>query len=415
MGKIKLPHKTYQEVGTMSDNIVTLNQEVIHTELKDLVRNSVEETLNSLLDAEADRLVNAERYARDEDRKGYRSGHYDRSFTTTAGDVNLRIPKLKGLTFETAIIERYKRRETSVEEALIEMYLAGVSVRRVEDITEALWGSKVSPGTISNLNKKAYENIDIWRNRSLSNETYPYVYVDGIFLKRCWGENFENISILVAVGVSSDGRREILGAMEGLKEDLESWKDFFVWLKSRGLSGVRLIIGDKALGMVEAIAQVFPNAKYQRCIVHFYRNVFSVVPNQKVKEVAKMLKAIHASEDRDAAREKAKSVVEKLRQMKLSSAAKKVEDSIEETLTYMLFPSEHWIRIRTNNTLERINREIKRRTKVVGTFPDGESALMLVCARLRYVASSDWGTKRYLNMDHLKSMIISEEENITAG
>ena len=415
MGKIKLPHKTYQEVGTMSDNIVTLNQEVIHTELKDLVRNSVEETLNSLLDAEADRLVNAERYARDEDRKGYRSGHYDRSFTTTAGDVNLRIPKLKGLTFETAIIERYKRRETSVEEALIEMYLAGVSVRRVEDITEALWGSKVSPGTISNLNKKAYENIDIWRNRSLSNETYPYVYVDGIFLKRCWGENFENISILVAVGVSSDGRREILGAMEGLKEDLESWKNFFVWLKSRGLSGVRLIIGDKALGMVEAIAQVFPNAKYQRCIVHFYRNVFSVVPNQKVKEVAKMLKAIHASEDRDAAREKAKSVVEKLRQMKFSSAAKKVEDSIEETLTYMLFPSEHWIRIRTNNTLERINREIKRRTKVVGTFPDGESALMLVCARLRYVASSDWGTKRYLNMDHLKSMIISEEENITAG
>ena len=399
----------------MSDNIVTLNQEVIHTELKDLVRNSVEETLNSLLDAEADRLVNAERYARDEERKGYRSGHYDRSFTTTAGEVNLRIPKLKGLTFETAIIERYKRHETSVEEALIEMYLAGVSVRRVEDITEALWGTKVSPGTISNLNKKAYENIDKWRNRPLDGETYPYVYVDGIFLKRCWGENFENISILIAVGVSSDGRREILGAAEGLKEDLESWKNFFVWLKSRGLSGVKLIIGDKALGMVEAIAQVFPGAKYQRCIVHFYRNVFSVVPNHKVKEVAKMLKAIHASEDRDAAREKAKAVAEKLRQMKLSSAAKKVDESIEETLTYMLFPSEHWIRIRTNNTLERINREIKRRTKVVGTFPDGESALMLVCARLRYVASSDWGTKRYLNMDHLKSMIISEEENITAG
>lgn len=399
----------------MSDNIVTLNQEVIHTELKDLVRNSVEETLNSFLDAEADRLVNAERYARDEERKGYRSGHYDRSFSTTAGEVNLRIPKLKGLTFETAIIERYKRRETSVEEALIEMYLAGVSVRRVEDITEALWGTKVSPGTISNLNKKAYENIDKWRNRPLDGETYPYVYVDGIFLKRCWGENFENISILVAVGVSSDGRREVIGAMEGLKEDLESWKNFFVWLKSRGLSGVKLIIGDKALGMVEAIAQVFPVAKYQRCIVHFYRNVFSVVPNHKVKEVAKMLKAIHASEDRDAAREKAKAVAEKLRQMKLSSAAKKVDESIEETLTYMLFPSEHWIRIRTNNTLERINREIKRRTKVVGTFPDGESALMLVCARLRYVASSDWGTKRYLNMDHLKSMIISEAENITAG
>ncbi len=128
-----------------------------------------------------------------------------------------------------------------------------------------------------------------------------------------------------------------------------------------------------------------------------------------------MLKAIHASEDKDAAREKARSVAEKLRQMKLSAAAKKVEESIVETLTYMEFPVEHWMRIRTNNTLERINREIKRRTKVVGTFPDGESALMLVCARLRHVASSDWGMKRYLNMEHLKSMIISEEEEIIAG
>lgn len=139
----------------MSDNIITHNQELIHTELKELVKNSVEETLNALLDAEAERLVNAERYARNEKRKGYRAGHYDRTFSTTAGDVNLRMPKLKGVTFETAIIERYRRRETSVEEALMEMYLAGVSVRRVEDITEALWGTKVSSGTISNLNVKA--------------------------------------------------------------------------------------------------------------------------------------------------------------------------------------------------------------------------------------------------------------------
>lgn len=399
----------------MSDNIIQLNQDLIHTELKDLVKNSVEETLNAMLDAEADKLVQAERYARDEQRQGYRAGHYDRSFSTTAGEVNLRMPKLKGVAFETAIIERYRRRESSVEEALIEMYLAGVSVRRVEDITEALWGTKVSPGTISNLNKKAYENIEKWRNRSLKGQAYPYVYVDGIFLKRCWGEEFENISILVAIGVTDDGYREILGAAEGLKEDLESWKEFFVWLKSRGLEGVKLIIGDKALGMVEAIGQVFPDAKYQRCIAHFYRNVFTVVPRQKVKEVAKMLKAIHAQEDKAAAREKAVTVAAKLRGMRLSKAASKVEDYIEETLTYMSFPEQHWTRIRTNNTLERLNREIKRRTKVVGTFPDGQSALMLVCARLRHVTSSEWGTKRYLNMDHLQSMIISEEENIIAG
>lgn len=131
-----------------------------------------------------------------------------------------------------------------------------------------MWGTKVSPGTISNLNKKAYENIETWRNRPLDSE-YPYVYVDGIYLKRCWGQEYENVSVLVAIGVNKEGHREILGAAEGLKEDAESWKSFFVWLKERGLKGVRLIIGDKALGMTEAIAQVFPKAKYQRCIVHF--------------------------------------------------------------------------------------------------------------------------------------------------
>ncbi len=393
----------------MSNNIIQVNDEIIHSELKDLVRTSVEDTLNAMLDAEADRLVNAERYARDEERKGYRSGHYARSFTTSSGEVNLRMPKLKGLTFETSIIERYKRRETSVEEALIEMYLAGVSVRHVEDISEALWGTKVSPGTISNLNKKAYGHIEEWRNRPLTEE-YPYVFVDGIYLKRSWGGEYENCSVLIAIGVNNDGYREILGACEGLKEDTESWKNFFVWLKSRGSTGVRLITGDKALGMVEAIGEVFPNAKYQRCTVHFYRNVYSVVPRQKVRTVAKMLKAIHAQEDKDAALEKAAAVVEKLKAMHLSKAAKKVDANILETLTYMEFPMEHWIRIRTNNTLERLNKEVKRRTKVVGTFPDGESALMLVCARLRHVASSKWGNTRYLNMEHLKSMIISQEE-----
>ncbi|MBQ6479513.1 MAG: IS256 family transposase [Anaerolineaceae bacterium] len=387
----------------MSTDIIQLNPEVFQSELKGLVKNSIEETLNAMLDEEAKKLVNAERYARDEERNGYRAGHYDRKYTTTAGEVNLRMPKLKGVAFETAIIERYKRRETSIEEALIEMYLAGVSVRRVEDITEALWGTKVSPGTISSLNKKAYEHIEAWRNRPLKDE-YPYIYVDGIFLKRCWGEEFENVSILVAIGVNNDGYREIIGAAEGIKEDLESWKNFFIWLKQRGLKGVKLVIGDKALGMVEAIGQVFGNVKYQRCTVHFYRNIFTVVPNGKVKEVAKMLKAIHAQEDKTAALQKAKAVAEKLRKMKLTKAAQKIEESVAETLTYMEFPAEHWTRIRTNNVLERINREIKRRTKVVGTFPDGESALMLVCARLRHITSSVWGTKRYLNMEHLRSM-----------
>lgn len=346
----------------MSDNIIHLNQELIHTELKDLVRNSVEETLNTLLDHEAEVLVNAEKYERSSHRKGYRSGHYQRNFQTTAGDVTLNIPKLKGLPFETAIIERYRRRQSSVEEALIEMYLAGVSVRRIEDITEALWGSKVSPGTISNLNKKAYERIEEWRIRPITG-TYPYVYVDGIYLKRSWGGEVQNVAVLVAIGVNAEGHREIIGVAEGMKEDRESWRAFFIWLKERGLKGVRLIVGDKCSGMLETMPEVFPEAKYQRC------------------EVTRMLKAIHAQECKTSAREKARQVCEKLRKMKLSAAAKRLESSIEETLTYMDFPPQHWTRLRTNNTLERLNREIRRRTKVIGAFPDGQSALMLVCAR----------------------------------
>ncbi len=153
-----------------------------------------------------------------------------------------------------------------------------------------------------------------------------------------------------------------------------------------------------------AVGEVFPDAKYQRCTVHFYRNVFSVVPRSKAKLVAKMLKAVHAQESKKAAHEKAKAVVAELKAMKLKEAAKKVEDSVEETLTYCDFPYEHWARIRTNNVIERLNREVRRRTRVVGTFPDGNSALMLVCARLHHVTGTQWGNKKYMNMKHLEAV-----------
>lgn len=385
----------------MSDNIIQFNEQVIKTELKDLVKQSVEETLNSLLDQEAEDLTKASRYESTERRKGYRSGHYMRNLQTTSGNVTLKVPKLKGIPFETAIIERYKRRESSVEEALIEMYLAGVSVRRVEDITEALWGSKVSPGTISNLNKKVYEHIEVWRNRHLHSEQYPYVFIDGIYLKRSWGGEFENVAILVAIAFNQDGYREVIGAAEGMKEDKESWKSFLVSLRNRGLKGVQLVVGDKCQAMCDSVTEVFPEAKYQRCSVHFFRNIFSVVPRKHGKEVGRMLKAIHAQEDKAAALEKSERVAEKLRSMKLNKAADKLLDGVAEILTYMDFPEEHWKKIRTNNIIERLNREIRRRTRVIGTFPDGESALMLVCARLRHVVGTQWGSKKYMDMKHL--------------
>lgn len=287
-----------------------------------------------------------------------------------------------------------------MEESMIEMYLAGVSVRRVEDITEALWGMKVSPGTVSNMNKKVYETIEIWRNKPIEGK-HPYVYLDGTYLKRSWGGEVKNVAVLVAIGVNTDGYREILGASEGTKEDKESWRNFLRHLKERGLKGVKMFISDKCLGLVDNLAEFYPKADWQRCIVHFYRNVLSHVPYDKIKPVVAMLKAIHAQEDKTEARKKAKSVVEKMRAAKLGKAADIVESGIDETLAYMAYPQTHWRKIRTNNPLERIMREIKRRTRVVGVFPDGNSALMLVCARLRYVAGTKWGLKRYMNMELL--------------
>ena len=383
------------------NNVIRIDDERIKGHLDRVVRGTVEETLNSLLDAEADRLCNAQRYERTEARRDTRAGHYERSLETKAGEVTLKVPKLRRRTFETAIIERYRRREASVEEALIEMYLAGVSVRRVEDITEALWGTRVSPSTVSDLNKKIYATIETWRNRGIEGE-HPYVYLDGIVMKRSWAGEVRNVSLLVAIAVNAEGYREILGIVEGAKEDKAGWSGFLKHLKERGLKGVRLIISDACIGLAESAAEFFPDAGWQRCVVHFYRNAFSHVPRPKMREVAAMLKAIHAAEDVQAARDKARQVVAKLREQRLTRAAELVEASIEETFGYYAFPEEHWRRIRTNNPLERILREIRRRTRVVGAFPDGQSALNLAAARLRHVAGTEWSTKRYLSMDLLK-------------
>ncbi|NOY52718.1 MAG: IS256 family transposase [Deltaproteobacteria bacterium] len=389
-----------KDCSAKSGKLIEIDETKVTAHLSEIVRGTVEETLNGLLDAEAERLCNAKRYEHTEARQDTRAGSYRRTLHTKAGAVSLKMPKLRKLTFETAIIERYRRRESSVEEALMEMYLAGVSVRRVEDITEALWGSRVSPGTVSQLNKKIYKRIEAWRTRPIQGE-HAYVYLDGIYLKRSWGGEVRNVAVLVAIGVGKDGYREILGVAEGAKEDKTSWTNFLRHLKQRGLSGVRLFISDRCLGLVESLAEAYPDALWQRCIVHFYRNVFSVVPKGKVKKVAAMLKAIHAQEDREEALRKAGSVVTKLTKMKLGRAASMVQERIEETLSYYHFPGEHWRQIRTNNPLERIMREIRRRTRVVGCFPDGQSALMLVAARLRHIAGTKWGTRRYMKMDPL--------------
>lgn len=190
-----------------------------------------------------------------------------------------------------------------------------------------------------------------------------------------------------------------MGVAEGSREDKESWREFLRYLRERGLAKIKLAISDKGLGFLEGLGEFYPEAKWQRCVVHFYRNVMAAVPRGKSKSVCLMLKAIHAQEDRKTAEEKAAAVVRKLKEMKLEKASRIVETGISETLSYYAFPANHWRNIRTNNPLERLNREIRRRTKVIGSFPDGHAALMLVSARLRYLSGKKWGTRKYLCME----------------
>jgi transposase-like protein len=378
-------------------DLVKINEPEVRKHLSDLVRVSIEETLNQLLDEEATRLCRATKYERVATRCDKRAGKYKRKFLTKSGEVTLEIPKLRQDTFKTAIIERYKRRESSVEDAMVEMYLAGVSTRRIEDISETLYGSSVSAGTISNLNSKVFEKIKAWRERGIT-KRYEYLYLDGIVLKRCFSEEVRHICILVAMGVSSTGEREIIGVQEGLQESYESWKEFLIRLRSRGLEAAHLVISDAHLGLSQALGEVFTESKWQRCVVHFYRNVLDKVKISQRKEVALMLKAIHGQESKEEAIKKADNVAVKLEELKLTSAAKLVREKTRETLAYYDFPSEHWRRIRTNNPLERIMKEIRRRTRVVGSFPDGEAAINLVSARLRYIETK-WSDQCYLNME----------------
>ena len=386
----------------MSQQILQVDQAMLETTLDRMVRKSVEETLNAMLDAEADEITGAARYERSGERKAYRAGHYERDLTVKAGKMSLKVPKLKGAVFSSAVIERYRRREESVEEALIDMYLAGVSTRQVDDISQLLWGDRMPSQTLSDKLKRVYADIDAWRERPLEQE-YAYLFMDGVWHKRCWGGSVENAGILVAIGIGADGRREVLSVAEGMKEDAESWRSFIKGMLARGLKGVRLVTGDRCAGLVAAAGELLPGARYQRCMVHFERNILAKVNPKNRDWAADALKAVFSMETRDKALEKAESVAGEMEARKLKEAASCLRDGIGETTTYLLddYPREHRRRIRTNNMIERLNREIRRRTRVVGSFPDGRSALMLVCARVRYVTSNEWSTRRYLDMSRL--------------
>lgn len=377
----------------MSDKIGQFDDAMFESELDALVRVKVERIVNAMPDAEADEIANAARYERRTGRKAFRAGHYERTLAAKAGKLSLKVPELKGALFGSAVIERCRRRESSVEEALMEMYLAGVSTRGVDDTGRLLWGERMPSRTLSDKLKKIHKEIDEWRKRPLESE-YPYVFVDGVRHKRSRGGRVENAGALVAIGVGTEGRREAIAVDEGMREDAAGWERFFRSMIGRGLRGA---------GLVSTVDSMLPNARCQRCMVRFMRDVPSKTPPGHREWASAALKAVVAQENRESAMAKAGTVAGETEERKLKSAANRLRGGVGETAACLLpgFPANHGIKLRTNDMIGRLNREIRRRTRVVGGFPDSDSALMLVCAGIRYVTSRSWSDRRYMDMSRL--------------
>jgi transposase-like protein len=380
--------------------------------IEDEIRGAVKAVLEEILETEIAAHLGATPGERTESRSGYRNGSYTRGLVTRVGEVELNVPRDRAGSFRPGVFGRYRRMESPLEEALLRAYLEGVSTRRVGDIAEALSGEGLSASSVSRLNGRLSERLQAWRERPLSG-AYPYLYLDGISLAVRWGGASERVSVLVAIGVSEEGFREVLCCTAGFRESEESWRSLLRSLTQRGLQGVRLLVSDAGAGLKAAMADFLPGATWQRCSVHVMRNVLDKVPQSRRAEVAAALKTIWHQESAEEARHKAERVKEQFRKS-LPAAMRTLEGALEDSLTFYRFPREHWKMLRTNNPLERLMKEIRRRTKVAEQFPSEESALLLVTARLKRIHES-WAERRYLDMQPLYEMEQSQSTQASAA
>jgi putative transposase len=330
----------------------------------------------------------------------YRSGYYSRSLITRVGTLELRVPQDRMRRFSTELFERYQRSEKALVGALAEMYVQGVSTRKVKAVTEALCGHSFSASSISAINKSLDEGLKAFAERRL-NENYPYLILDARYEKVREAGVILSQAVLVAVAVDEDGRRQILAVELANRESRSSWRDFLSGLKARGLAGVEFVVSDNHEGLKSAIREVLPEAAWQRCYVHFLRNALDYVPRKVDDDCLQELRWFYDRRDLGEARRDIAQWLAKW-QTKYPRLCDWVEDHIEETLTYYRLPLPHHKHMKSTNMLERLNQELKRRTHVVRIFPNAESCLRLVRA-LAVEMHENWlEATRYLNMDHLK-------------
>jgi putative transposase len=378
----------------------------------DFLREIVERVLQEMLEAEITEHIGAAPYERSVTRTGHRNGHKPRTLRTRVGTLNLLVPQDREGTFSTRLFCRYQRNEKALVLALMQMYIEGVSTRKVKEITEELCGTSFSKSLVSSLAGSLDSELEAWRMRRLEAKAYPYVFVDARYEKVRVDHKVVSQGVLIVSGVRDDGMREILGVEVADTESEATYHDLFRSLKRRGLSGVQLVISDDHEGLKAAIARHFQGASHQRCQVHYARNLLGMVGYARRKELASDLRAIFAAPSRKQALTIASSVAERWRQKGNEKVAEHIEEHIEECLSCLAFPESHRRRIRTTNGLERLNQEIKRRTRVVRIFPNEKSCLRLVTA-LAVEQSEEWITgRRYLDMGEFEGHYPEEKREV---
>lgn len=376
-----------------------LVKELLSTD-KDFLRPLVQEVVQQVLEAEMDETVGAEKGERTNQRVGYRSGYYSRTLVTRVGKLELRIPQDRQGKFRTEIFERYQRSEKALVVALAEMYVHGVSTRKVKAITEDLCGHEFSASTISRINEGLDEELAKFSARKLE-EDYPYLVLDARYEKVREEGVIRSRAVLVAIGINWDGRRSVLAVDLANRESQTSWRDFLLRLKERGLTGVEFVVSDDHAGLKKAITEILPSAVWQRCYVHFLRNALDYLPRRGDYDCMTELRWLYDRRDIQESRRDLAAWLTKWSK-KYPKLCDWVESNIEETFSFYRLPREHHKHMKSTNMLERLNEEIKRRTHVVRIFPNEASCLRLIRALAVEIHENWIEATRYLNMDFLE-------------
>ena len=377
-------------------NLEDLKAKIENSSLESPVKASLTLILNSLMEKERDEYINALSYERTEERRGYRNGYYERELITGTGSLKLKVPRTRDGQFSTTVFQKYQRCEQALILSMIEMVINGVSTRKVTRIVEELCGKSVSKSLVSNLTKSLDPIVNEWRNRPLNTLYYPYLYVDAMYIKVREHDKVVSKSVHMACGVNQKGYREIIGLKINHSESTESWTNFFEYLKSRGLQSPKLVISDAHAGLVSAIKQTFLGTSWQRCCVHFLRNIMDTLPKKGTTEARMELRDLFQNSNLSVVRELKQSFLKNYEETRgFSKTIQRLEEGFEDAIQFHSHPIQYHKHLRTTNMLERLNREIRRREKVIQIFPNDQSAIRIIGSVLMDI-EENWTDKTYL-------------------